>query len=100
MTTTPSAPQDFKAAAQVEAQKAEAAGTTGRKVTFEFEGETYTVDSDAVTIEIQLEIEEGKYIKPFLAILGQEQFDRLRKKPLATYFRFMDALNEASARKN
>jgi hypothetical protein len=96
MSTTPS---DHKASAQVEAQRAEAEGVN-RKVTFEFEGDEYTVDGDAITIRVQREIEKGHHVLSLEAILGPVQFDKMIDKPLGAYFRFMEKMNEEIGLKN
>jgi hypothetical protein len=71
------APEDHKPAATA-AAKAEAAGDP-QPVSFEFDGETYTIDADAADdLELMEYIEGEKYILALKGYLGAEQWQRFK----------------------
>jgi hypothetical protein len=59
------------------AQKAEAADE--EKITFEFDGDEYTVDADLDISALEL-VQDGKDVDGMRAILGDEQWNKFRLK--------------------
>ena len=69
-------------------------GPSSRIVTIDYEGETYTFDADAVTIDTLEDFENQKYIAAIRAILGPDQWAdyKARHPKAAELDRFMAAL--------
>jgi hypothetical protein len=71
------APEDHKAKSTA-AAKAEATGEA-QPMSFEFDGETYTIDADAADdLELMEYIESEKYILALKGYLGAEQWNRFK----------------------
>lgn len=51
-------------------------------VLFEYDGEEYSFDSDAMNdVEILESFEDGKVVQPIRKLLGQKQWDKFKESP-------------------